>query len=126
VISADSLHQNVGVQAQIFTIVNDENYYYPDLFRGMIVDGDKGSEITYYTGSTTGTSRDNTVCSAYSPITWQVDRKCHIISASTFDKMCGDMKSQRDDMSDDLYAHGSREVTADDITANNQDNDGRR
>jgi len=126
VISGDQLHQNVGVQAQIFTIVNDENYYYPDLFRGMIVDGDKGSEITYYTGSTTGTSRSNTVCSAYSPITWQVDRKCHVISASTFDKMCADMKSQRDDMSDDLYAHGSREVTADEITADNQDNDGRR
>lgn len=114
------------MQAQIFTIVNDENYYYPDLFRGMIVDGDKGSEITYYTGSTTGTSRSNTVCSAWSPITWQVDRKCHVISASTFDKMCADMKSQRDDMSDDLYAHGSREVTRDAITADNHDNDGRR
>jgi hypothetical protein len=34
------------------------------------------------------------------------------------------MKSQRDDMSDDLYAHGSREVTADTITANNQDFNG--
>ncbi len=124
VISGNQLHLNVGVQAQIFTIVNDENYYYPDLMRGMIVDGDKGSEITYYTGSTTGTSRDNSVCSAWSPITWQVDRTCHLISASTFDKMCADMKSQRDDMSDDLYAHGSREVTADTITANNQDFNG--
>ena len=124
VISGNQLHLNVGVQAQIFTIVNDENYYYSDLMRGMIVDGDKGSEITYYTGSTTGTSRDNSVCSAWSPITWQVDRTCHLISASTFDKMCADMKSQRDDMSDDLYAHGAREVTADTITANNQDING--
>ena len=110
------------MQAQIFTIVNDENYYYPDLFRGMIVDGDKGSEITYYTGSTTGTSRSNTVCSAWSPITWQVDRKCHVISASTFDKMCADMKAQRDDMTDDLYAHGSRTLVSDQLTANNQAN----
>jgi len=123
---AGGLQSKVGVQAQVFTIVNDENYYYPDLMRGMIVDGDKGKEITYYTGSTTGTSRDNTVCSKWSPITWQVDRTCHLISASTFDKMCADMKSQRDDMSDDLYAHGAREVTADDITANNQDFDGKR
>ena len=27
-----------------------------------------------------------------SPITWQVDRKCHLISASSFDKLCADMK----------------------------------
>jgi len=123
-ITNKELQLNVGVQAQVFTIVNDENYYYPDLMRGMIVDGDKGKEITYYTGSTTGTSRDNDVCSNWSPITWQVDRTCHLISASTFDKMCADMKSQRDDMSDDLYAHGAREVTADKYTADNQDFDG--
>jgi len=109
----------VGVQAQVFTIVNDEDYYYPDLFRGMIVDGEMGQDIHYYTGSTTGTSRNNTICSSYSPITWQVDRKCHMISASSFDKMCADMKSQRDDMSDDLYAHGSRDLVDDAFVANN-------
>jgi hypothetical protein len=112
----------IGVQAQIFTIVNDEDYYYPDLFRGMIVDGEMGQDIAMYTGSTTGTSRDNEVCSQYSPITWQVDRKCHMISASSFDKMCADMKAQRDDMSEDLYAHGSRTLVADELTANNQAN----
>jgi len=112
----------IGVQAQVFTIVNDEAYYYPDMFRGMIVDGEYGQDIAMYTGSTTGTSRDNEVCSQYSPITWQVDRKCHLISASSFDKMCADMKAQRDDMSDDLYAHGSRELVADELTANNQAN----
>ncbi|CAJ1932519.1 unnamed protein product [Cylindrotheca closterium] len=116
------LPEQVGVQAQVFTIVNDEDYFYPDLMRGMIVDGDMGTEITKYTGSTTGTSRDNEICSAYSPITWQVDRKCHMISASTFDKMCADMKSQRDDMSDDLYAHGSRELVDSKFVANNQHN----
>merc|ERR1712094_130489 len=94
-----------GVQAQVYTIVNDERYYYPDLIKGMIVAGDYGKDMAYYTGSTTGTSRDNDVCSQYSPITWQVDRKCHLISASSFDKMCADM-------TDDLYAHGSRELVS--------------
>jgi len=79
-----------------------------------------GKHITAYTGSTTGTTRHNTLCSAYGPITWQVDRKCHLISASTFDKMCADMKQQRDDMSGDLYAHGARELVAHHLTANNQ------
>jgi len=112
----------IGVQSQVFTIVNDESYYYPDLMRGMIVDGDKGVDVAKYTGSTTGTSRDNEICSQYTPITWQVDRKCHLISASSFDKMCADMKAQRDDMSDDLYAHGSRELVADEHAANNHQN----
>jgi hypothetical protein len=112
----------VGVQAQIFTIVNDESYYHPDLIRGMIVDGEfgKASNRAVYTGSTTGTSRNNKICSKYGPITWQVDRKCHLISASSFDKMCADMKAQRDDMSDDLHAHGSRELVADNLAADNQ------
>mmetsp|Transcript_15743 Transcript_15743/g.15131 ORF Transcript_15743/g.15131 Transcript_15743/m.15131 type:complete len:380 (-) Transcript_15743:458-1597(-) len=110
----------IGVQAQIFTIVNDEDYYYPDLIKGMIVAGEMGSDIAKYTGSTTGTSRSNEMCSQYSGVTWQVDRKCHLISASSFDKMCQDMKLQRDDMSDDLYPHGSREVVADHLAANNQ------
>ncbi len=42
----------IGVQAQVFTIINDESYYYPDLMRGMIVDANMGKEITAYTGST--------------------------------------------------------------------------
>ena len=87
--------------------------------RGMIVEGDMGTDMAFYTGSTTGTSRDNDLCSPFTPITWQVDRKCHLISASTFDKMCADMKAQRDDMSDDLHAHGSRELVDDEHAANN-------
>jgi len=114
--------KKIGVQAQVFTIVNDENYYYPDLIRGMIVDGEMGGDIARYTGSTTGTSRSNEICSRYTPITWQVDRKCHLVSASSFDKMCADMKAQRDDMTDDLHAHGAREVVAHELTANNQHN----
>merc|ERR1711943_90836 len=88
-----SLPGQIGVQGQVFVVVNDENYYYPDMLRGMIVTDDgpgsntvMGKEVTAYTGSTTGTSRDNTICSAYGPITWHVDRKCHLISASSFDK----------------------------------------
>jgi len=34
--------------------------------------------------------------------------------------MCEEMKQQKDDMTDDLHAHGSRETTATAITANNQ------
>jgi len=119
VLDLTTTYSQIGVQAQVFTIVNDEEYYYPDLMRGMIVDGEMGSDIHYYTGSTTGTSRNNTICSQYTPITWQVDRKCHMISASSFDKMCAEMKSQRDDMSGDLYAHGSRDLVDDDLVANN-------
>jgi len=112
---------NVGVQAQVFTIVNDEHYYYPDLVRGMIVDSDNqmGIDVAAYTGSTTGTSRNNQVCSFYAPITWQVDRKCNLISASSFDKMCADMKQMRDDMSGDLHPHGARELVWRNLTANN-------
>jgi hypothetical protein len=119
-----STSQQIGVQGQVFTIVNDEDYYYPDLMRGMIVDAAKGMgvEITKYTGSTTGTSRDNEICSRYTPITWQVDRTCHLISASTFDKMCADMKQQADDMSGDLMGHGARELVDDALAADNHQN----
>jgi len=113
------LNKKVGVQAQVFTIVNDEDYFYPDLMHGMIMDGEYGADMTYYTGSTTGTSVSNEVCSVYAPITWQVDRKCNLISASSFDKLCFDMKSQRDDMSGDTYPHGSRELVSDDLASNN-------
>jgi len=119
---AVSTNDNVGVQSQVFTIVNDEDYYYPDLLKGAINTGsdtnhDFWTDVAIYTGSTTGTTRDNEECSAYSPITWQVDRKCHMISASSFDKMCADMKGQIDDMADDLYPHGARELVDNDLAA---------
>jgi len=117
--SGADVAKNIGVQSQVFTIVNDEAYYYPDLMRGMIVDGEYGADISSYTGSTTGTTRSNTICSGFAPITWQVDRKCHLISASSFDKMCADMKSQKDDMMHDLYPHGARELVQSSLSANN-------
>merc|ERR1711945_70382 len=120
-LSAQDVASNVGVQGQVFTIINNENYYYPDLARGMIVDSEHemGIEITAYTGSTTGTTRNNEVCSAYTPITWQVDRKCHLISASSFDKACADMKQMRDDMSGDTHPHGARELVLTSLAADN-------
>jgi len=117
--NAQVMIDHVGVQAQVFTIVNDEKYYYPDLMKGAIVDGEFWKDVAAYTGSTTGTSRSNKVCSGYTPITWQVDRKCHLISASSFDKMCADMMQQSDNMAGDLYAHGSRTTVPANLTANN-------
>jgi len=119
---AKLVNENIGVQGQVFTVVNDDAFYYPDLIKGMIVDGEMGQEVTKYTGSTTGTSRDNEVCSNYAPITWQVDRKCHMISASSFDKLCADMLTQRDDMEGDTHPHGARTVVADHLSANNHVN----
>jgi len=115
-------YEKIGVQGQVFTIVNSDDpaYYYPNLVNGMIVEGDKGQDMAMYTGSTTGTSRNNFLCSRYTPITWQVDRKCHMVSASSFDKMCADMLSMADDLSPDVHAHGARELVADQYAANNQ------
>ena len=112
-------YQKIGVQSQTFVVVNDEAYYQPNLFRGMLTHGQHGLDMAMYTGSTTGTSRNNAVCSRYTPITWQVDRKCHLVSASSFDKMCQDMLNNRDDMSMDVYPHGAREVVEYELTANN-------
>jgi len=109
------------VQGQVFTVINDESYYHGKLFEGMIVSPifGHGQDIGMYTGSTTGTSRDNEMCSRYAPITWQVDRKCHLISASSFDQMCKTMLEQADDMSGDVYPHGARELVAHHLHANN-------
>jgi len=119
-------YYRVGVQAQVYTVVNDENPMYdlPDMFAGMTVDAARnmGTDMAIYTGSTTGQTRDNEICSRYTPITWQVDRKCHLVSAQSFDMMCKKMKDQKDDMSDDLYAHGSRETVSQTLTANNMQN----
>jgi len=78
-----------------------------------------GQEITYYTGSSTGTRRNNEKCSDYGPVSWQVDRKCHMISASSFDKMCADMLSQAADMTCDTGPAGSRVLVAPELAANN-------
>jgi len=115
-------YEKIGVQSQVFTVVNDEAFYNGNLIAGMINDpiSYKGTDVAKYTGSTTGTSRDNNICSRYTPITWQVDRKCHLISASSFDKLCQDMLAMADDMSGDVYPHGARTLVAHHLSANNQ------
>ena len=40
-------NKQIGVQAQVFTVVNDEECYYHNLIRGMIVDGDKGNDMVF-------------------------------------------------------------------------------
>jgi hypothetical protein len=118
------LADNVGVQGQVFTIINDEDYFYPDLMRGMIFDIDDskpmGVDLTIYTGSSTGDKFDNKACSPVTPVTWQVDRKCHLISASSFDAMCAEMELQVSDMSSQMKPMGSRDPVADEYAANNQ------
>jgi len=101
-------------------VVNDEEYYYSNIIDGMIVDVDgtnydMGLDVIIYNRSTTGTSHNNKVRSKLGLITWQVDRKCHLISASSFNKMCTYMKIKRDYMTEDLEPHGSRDVVSDNL-----------
>jgi hypothetical protein len=119
-LAAQDIANAVGMHGQVFTIVNNESYFYPDMIRGMIVDKEMGKDMHIYTGSTMGETRSNKMCSQYAPITWQVDHRCHMISASSFDKMCYDMKMQHDDVTNDLHPHGLRELVKDDLAANNQ------
>ena len=115
-------YSKIGVQAQVFTIVNDENHKIGGLFFGAVDQGTMWSDVAYYTGSTTGTTRTNQVCSQYAPITWQVDRKCHVVSASSFDQMCKLMLEQNDDMTADVHAHGARQTVLHSLTADNLNN----
>ncbi|KAL7552252.1 hypothetical protein ACHAWF_015510 [Thalassiosira exigua] len=139
------ISNQVGVQAQVFTVVNDDSgdYYWDDLIDGMVVDEDRGMgvHVTKYTGSTTGPNFNNDErCDDVTPISWHVDRKCHLISASAFDKLSADMKQNPgmkncgDDCKGnaskdengccflDVTPIGSREVVADELAANNQVN----
>ena len=116
-------YKTVGVQGQVFTIVNDkEQAYKPpqNLMLHAWKDDTHWVDVAKYTGSTTGTTRDNEICSRYTPITWQVDRTCHKISASAWDDMCKMMKEQKDDMKDDTHAHGARAFAKKQMVANNQ------
>ena len=110
----------IGVQAQVFTIVNSDaaEYQYDNLIRGMIVDGTRAS-----------TSRRTPAPPPALPAATRSarvrahhlarGRKCHEISAKSFDKMCEQMKAQLDDMTSDLHPYGAREVVVNSMTANN-------
>jgi hypothetical protein len=86
----------------------------------MIVGGNFGLDVAAYTGSTTGQMFNNYICSKFTPITWQVGRKCHLICASTFDKICADMLSQSDYLSGDIQPHGARMLVDRALAADNQ------
>merc|ERR1711871_1073309 len=62
-------YERIGVQAQTFVIVNDESYKKTGLINGAIEGNGYWEDVAMYTGSTTGTTRDNNVCSRYTPIT---------------------------------------------------------
>jgi len=129
----------VGVEGQVFTVVNDDAYDVHLGLDGAIKGGGLDAnddrqfwkDVAVYTGSTTGQSRDNNqFCSVYSPITWQVDRKCHKISAKSFDNLCAQMLMQADNPNDghDLEPHGARLTVTPELTATNiaTGNDGTR
>ena len=80
----NTTYERIGVQAHV-----------SNLIRGRMVDATRGqgSDMAPYSGFITGASKSNTVCSLYAPITLQVDCKCRPVSASSFDKMCADMKA---------------------------------
>jgi hypothetical protein len=44
----------VDVHGQMFTIVNDDSYFYPDMICGVIVDKDMDKNMHIYTGLTMG------------------------------------------------------------------------
>ena len=119
--------RQLGYQAQVFVVVNDESYYYPNLLDGMIVNADAsyGQDVVAYTGSSTlGISDvDGSICSQYSPLTWHVDRQCHLISASSMDQLCADMLAQPDeDLQFDVRPHTPRVLVSDNLAADFQDN----
>jgi hypothetical protein len=102
----------IGVQAQVFTIVNDPAYDYPDW---NPLDGWNTAlamDVAIYQGSTTGQQNGNETCRGTGGmVTWQVDRGCHFISASAFDNLCRLMLEQRVDMTEDTHPHNARETT---------------
>lgn len=108
----DTKTTKIGVQAQVFTVVNDPAYDYPDW------DAMKGwnpalrDDVAIYQGSTTGQRNGNQICrGSGGMVTWQVDRGCHLISAKAMDHLCKAMKEQKDDMSEDTQPHDARKTT---------------
>ncbi|KAJ1445542.1 hypothetical protein M885DRAFT_492562 [Pelagophyceae sp. CCMP2097] len=103
----------VVVQAQVFLVVNDDDYTQDQFIGGWV--GDLVTNGVKYLGSTTGTSYDNEVCSPYL-VSWHVDRECHMIAASTMDAMCHDMMMLYD-MHVDVEAHASRVLVSPEFSA---------
>jgi hypothetical protein len=101
----------IGVQGQVFTVVNDDAYDYPEWDMLNSWNYDLATNVAVYQGSTTGHNDGNVVCRGTGgAVTWQVDRGCHKVSAKAFDNLCKAMLEQSDDMSSDTYPHNSRVV----------------
>jgi hypothetical protein len=97
------LNPMVAVQGQVYQIVQGAATV-NDLLHGWTVVGHQNSVM--YTGSTTGPSHNNQVCSPY-VITWHVDKACHQVSPESFDNLCRQMQELYQ-LENDLYPHGSR------------------
>merc|ERR1719387_2006150 len=97
----------IGVEGQVFTIVNgmdDGSAVHPtwDVLNGwdrQAIEETNNDDVCRGTGNL---------------VTWHQDRKCHTLEASTMDEMCRRMLLiSADDMSPDVAPHGAREtVTA--------------
>merc|ERR1712060_196902 len=96
----------IAVRGQVLQIVNGAQFP-PDMMHGEVQPSDM-ADIVKYTGSTTGTSHDNDICSPY-VISWHVDTVCRQVSPEAFDDMCRVMKEDYH-MHADLFPHGSRKL----------------
>jgi len=99
------LNPQVVVQGQVFQIVQGAATI-DDMLHGWTVVGHDKSVM--YSGSTTGPSHNNQVCSPY-VITWHVDLMCHQVSPESFDNLCKQMNDIYK-LQGDLFPHGSRKI----------------
>ena len=107
----------LGVHAQVFTLTNDARHDYNDWDMMTGFNPALATDVAIYQGSTTGQKNGNEDCRGTGGmVTWQVDRGCHMISAAAMDRLCGQMKAQKDDMSSDTHPHNARTTTAAAIT----------
>ena len=115
----------IGVEGQVFTIVNggDAAAKRPtwDVLNGW--DRQAAKDVAYYQGSTTGDAVQSGAhagdkCRGTGDlVTWHVDRECHTLEASTMDEMCRRMLViSADDMSPDVIPHGARETVVASLT----------
>ena len=102
---------HIGVEGQVFTIVNGMGgeAIRPtwDVLNGW--DRQSAKDVAYYQGSTTGDAVQSGAnagdkCRGTGDlVTWHVDRECHTLEASTMDEMCRRMLViSADDMSPDV------------------------
>ena len=115
----------IGVEGQVFTIVNggaaEAKRPTWDVLNGW--DRQSAKDVAYYQGSTTGDAVQSGAhagdkCRGTGDlVTWHVDRECHTLEASTMDEMCRRMLViSADDMSPDVIPHGARETVVASLT----------